>query len=133
MLQHDSHVARDLLQAGPYRSILVTLATLHAQPRMRPEDPRFTQSLLAVSCEVGPPFVTYFMTLEEHNWYPGFIHGDSRMALNVFDQLSGSLRGTPLASPIFAISRRDPSRITGPPVSSLLRPGGSWRDGAKRR
>lgn len=40
-------------QADTYRSVLVTLAQLHAQPRMRPGHPRFTQGLLAVSCEVG--------------------------------------------------------------------------------
>lgn len=48
------HAVRDLAQASHYRSILVTLATLHAQPRMRPGHPAFAQGLLAVSCEVGP-------------------------------------------------------------------------------
>lgn len=36
-----------------YKSILGMLASLHAQPCMRPEHPAFTECLLAVSCEVG--------------------------------------------------------------------------------
>lgn len=40
------------MQASYYRRILGTLAELQAQPCMRPENPAFTESLLAVSCEV---------------------------------------------------------------------------------
>lgn len=43
-----------MMQASYYRHILGTLAKLHAQPCMRPENPAFTESLLAVSCEVRP-------------------------------------------------------------------------------
>lgn len=40
------------VQAGFYRYVLGKLAKLHAEPYMRPGHPAFTESLLAVSCEV---------------------------------------------------------------------------------
>ncbi len=40
------------LQASFYRHVLGKLAKLHADPCMRPGHPAFTESLLAVSCEV---------------------------------------------------------------------------------
>ncbi|CAM9972115.1 unnamed protein product [Ectocarpus sp. 4 AP-2014] len=55
-------------QANSYRRILGTLAKLHAQPFMQPDHPAFTESLLAVSCEVESLFQDLGSDLGVHGY-----------------------------------------------------------------